>query len=235
MARRQTAGRGRSGRHMGLGARQSATASLVLRPGLPARRGAAAVAAGRRRGHRGHQGAAASSCTAASPACRLKRPNDVLIGGARVRGHPARKPDRAAGDAAGSPAVIGIGINLAWHRTRATWARGRAPGGAWRRRWGRRPCWGHLAGRRGALAWRIGIAGSGFAGDARRRGSARAGPTVGESTDGVRHRQGADSAGTFVSLAEDGAPGPAGRAVAGSAGLTLRGGHARGGRAQGGG
>lgn len=109
MAHRQTAGRGRSGRKW-VSEPGNLHASLLLALACPP----AAV----------HQlsllagvavidaiGAAAAGAGIAE--LRLKWPNDVLIGGAKCAGI---LPESHAGTAAASLlAVIGIGINLAWH------------------------------------------------------------------------------------------------------------------------
>ena len=51
----------------------------------------------------------------ASPGLRLKWPNDILIGQAKCARHPAEST--SSGAAPSVTAVIGIGLNLAWHPT----------------------------------------------------------------------------------------------------------------------
>jgi BirA family biotin operon repressor/biotin-[acetyl-CoA-carboxylase] ligase len=108
-ARRQTAGRGRSGRSwvspdgnlfatllltLGCGPREAAGLSLVA--GIAVHDALEALAAA--------QGVTASF--------RLKWPNDVLIGEAKLSGILIETATRSSG---GIDAAIGVGINLAWH------------------------------------------------------------------------------------------------------------------------
>lgn len=110
MARRQTAGRGRSGRHWA-SEPGNLYASLLVRlacppgavPQLSLLAGVAVIDAIR-------QAAAAGGVPAA---LRLKWPNDVLIGRAKCAGILAES--MSGHDAV--TAVIGIGINLAWYPT----------------------------------------------------------------------------------------------------------------------
>ncbi len=96
-ARRQTAGRGRQGRRWSSPV-GNLHASFLLRPGVPASRSAeigfvAAVAV------------AAALDTVLPEKARLKWPNDVLIGGAKVAGILTELVDDAI--------IVGIGINVA--------------------------------------------------------------------------------------------------------------------------
>src|SRR5262249_10461473 len=109
MAHRQTAGRGRSGRSwasepgnlhasllQGLGCPAPAVPQLSLLAGVAVIDAIAAAAAG-----------------AIMADLRLKWPNDVLIGGAKCAGI---LPECHSGGPTGRlVAVVGIGINLAWH------------------------------------------------------------------------------------------------------------------------
>ena len=138
------------GAPVGLRARQSATPACCMRLACPPAAvqqlsllaGVAVIDA---------IGAAAAG---AVPGLRLKWPNDVLDRRGKVRRHPARKPD-GRGNAAGLLAVIGIGINLAWHPE--DW-------GAPRRIWPHTACGAGAGGnagpsgrRHGALAWHLGL------------------------------------------------------------------------------
>src|SRR5262245_11518209 len=109
MAHRQTQGRGRSGRRW-VSEPGNLHASLLLRLACPP----AAV----------HQlsllaGVAVVDAIAAAAAAvpistlRLKWPNDVLIGEAKCAG--ILPESHAGGAVANALAVIGVGINLAWH------------------------------------------------------------------------------------------------------------------------
>ena len=106
MARRQTAGRGRSGRHWA-SEPGNLYASLLIElacppgvvPQLSLLAGVATVDAIRQAAGGG------------APGLRLKWPNDVLIGQAKCAGILA---ESIAGQHSVA-AVIGIGINLAWH------------------------------------------------------------------------------------------------------------------------
>lgn len=109
MAHRQTQGRGRSGRswasepgnlHSSLLQSLTCPASAVHQLSLLA--GVAVIDA---------IGAAAAGATIAD--LRLKWPNDVLIGGAKCAG--ILPECHSGGQTATLVAVVGIGINLAWH------------------------------------------------------------------------------------------------------------------------
>ena len=109
MAHRQTAGRGRSGRKwasepgnlhasllLGLACPPTAVQQLSLLAGVAVIDAIAAAAAG---------------TTIAN--LRLKWPNDVLIDGAKCAG--ILPESHSGANATGLLAVIGVGINLAWH------------------------------------------------------------------------------------------------------------------------
>jgi BirA family biotin operon repressor/biotin-[acetyl-CoA-carboxylase] ligase len=108
MARRQTAGRGRSGRHWA-SAPGNLYASLLIRLScaqavvhqLSLLAGVAAIDAIRK------------AAAAPVPGLRLKWPNDVLIGEAKCAGI---LPESLSGGRSGEViAVIGVGMNLGWH------------------------------------------------------------------------------------------------------------------------
>ena len=107
MAHRQTAGRGRSGRQW-MSEPGNLYASLLMRlacppaavPQLSLLAGVAVVDAIR---------AAAEGDVAG---LRLKWPNDILLGGAKCAGILAESVSGGPGDLT---AVIGVGLNLAWH------------------------------------------------------------------------------------------------------------------------
>jgi len=109
VARHQTGGRGRNGRHWA-SAPGNLYASLLLRPACPLAivhqlSLLAAVAVG--------EAIRAAARGAPIPGLRLKWPNDVLIGGAKCAGILPESRSRV-GDAT-ILAVIGIGINVATH------------------------------------------------------------------------------------------------------------------------
>jgi BirA family biotin operon repressor/biotin-[acetyl-CoA-carboxylase] ligase len=107
MARRQTAGRGRSGRTW-LSQPGNLHASLLVRLACPA----ATVPQLSLLAGVGVFDAVVRAAGAAPPAgLRLKWPNDVLVGPAKCAGILAESLPGADGIVA----VIGIGINLAWH------------------------------------------------------------------------------------------------------------------------
>jgi BirA family biotin operon repressor/biotin-[acetyl-CoA-carboxylase] ligase len=111
VARRQTLGRGRNGRHWA-SAPGNLYASLLLRPACPL---AIVHQLSLLAGVAVCEAIGAAARGAPLPGLRLKWPNDVLIGGAKCAGILPESRSRA-GDAA-ILAVIGIGINIATHPT----------------------------------------------------------------------------------------------------------------------
>ena len=104
MARRQTAGRGRSGRQWA-SEPGNLYASLLVQPGCPPAFVATVAGLG------GWMDATQQALGSRELALRLKWPNDVLIGQAKCAGILA---ESMTGREVVS-AVIGVGINLAWH------------------------------------------------------------------------------------------------------------------------
>ena len=189
MARRQTQGRGRSGRQWAsepgnlyasllqrLACPQAVVHQLSLLAGVAVVEAIGAAAGGRIAG------------------LRLKWPNDVLIGEAKCAG--ILPESQSAGAASEVVVVIGVGINLASHPRRPR-PRGDRPCRARRRRGARRRCW--ACWRRPCSAGSAsGTCGAGFAQvraawlAARRRRWARASP----STPGASASPAASSAST---------------------------------------
>ena len=192
MAHRQTQGRGRSGRKWA-SEPGNLYASLLLGLRLSAHRGPqlsllAGVAV--------IDAIGAAAAGAAPPGLRLKWPNDVLIGEAKCAGI---LPESHTGrQATSSLAVIGIGINLAWHPDDLGRPRRILPrmASAWRPSDAGPSCRRH-----GALAWHLGLR-FGFARHTR-AWLERGGP-IGETLH-RRYRQRKSISGHFLDLAEDGA------------------------------
>lgn len=108
VARHQSAGRGRRGRHWEAPPGRCLLASVLLRPVAPLGRLYAATAAVAL--------AAAAACTAvAGVEPGIKWPNDLLVGDRKLAGILAEADAAAPGGRAGSVAVVvGIGCNVTW-------------------------------------------------------------------------------------------------------------------------